>query len=85
MYKRQAVGAAGLSPEAVERLGTVTHAAGCAHGTECGVCLEAFAEGDRLRRLPCGHAYHCACVDTAWFATHNTCPTCRAVVANDRR
>ena len=29
----------------------------------CVVCLGDYEEGDRLRRLRCGHVYHVECVD----------------------
>jgi hypothetical protein len=32
------------------------------------------------KRLPCGHAYHGACID-AWVAVSATCPLCSAPVA----
>ena len=31
--------------------------------TDCSVCLADFADGDVIRNLPCGHAFHAACID----------------------
>lgn len=42
----------------------------------CCVCLCGFEEGERLRRLACGHSYHAMCLDQ-WLVTNATCPRCR--------
>lgn len=28
----------------------------------CVICLDEFALGDQVRKLPCGHEYHCECI-----------------------
>ena len=51
----------------------------------CAVCLESFVDGDELRRLPCCHLYHRACID-AWLVEQQsgsatrTCPSCKCDV-----
>ncbi len=45
--------------------------------TSCSICLEDFADGQKVRELPkCQHIYHAHCVD-AWLCMHNACPLCR--------
>merc|ERR1719336_3143881 len=40
---------------------------------ECYICLEEFAVGDSIRSLPCGHEFHCHCVD-GWLNRAPSCP-----------
>jgi hypothetical protein len=42
----------------------------------CTVCLCEYECGDEIRRLPCGHDFHQACIDK-WMTQHTTCPICR--------
>ncbi|KAH8861996.1 RING-H2 finger protein ATL10 [Schistosoma japonicum] len=44
---------------------------------ECEICLIEYQNKDRLRHLPCGHAFHVKCID-AWLKQSTTCPKCRA-------
>jgi hypothetical protein len=83
----------GAAPEAISRVGEVVRAPRGASGggggggdtggaprfDDCAICLEAVAAGDRVRRLPCAHAYHARCVDR-WLASNARCPTCNASV-----
>ena len=46
----------------------------------CIVCLEAYAAGERIKFLRCGHHYHSECLQ-GWLCLRVNCPTCRAAVA----
>lgn len=43
---------------------------------ECCICLSAYDDGVELRQLPCGHHFHCACIDK-WLHINATCPLCK--------
>ncbi|CAK7335468.1 unnamed protein product [Dovyalis caffra] len=47
-----------------------------AEDAECCICLSAYEDGVELRQLPCGHHFHCACVDK-WLYINATCPLCK--------
>jgi hypothetical protein len=44
---------------------------------DCAVCQEHFQDGDTVRRLPCNHQFHSACVDP-WLRIHARCPLCNS-------
>ncbi|KAL4360497.1 hypothetical protein GQ457_04G037730 [Hibiscus cannabinus] len=48
----------------------------CEDDAECCICLSAYDDGVDLRELPCGHHFHCACVDK-WLHINATCPLCK--------
>jgi hypothetical protein len=44
---------------------------------ECTICLDEFAPGDRLRKLPCDHVFHSNCI-AKWLVERSaTCPLCK--------
>ena len=44
---------------------------------DCAVCQERFVDGETIRRLPCNHSFHSACVDP-WLVLHARCPLCNS-------
>mmetsp|Transcript_3309 Transcript_3309/g.9735 ORF Transcript_3309/g.9735 Transcript_3309/m.9735 type:complete len:332 (-) Transcript_3309:49-1044(-) len=76
----------GAAPRDVERLPTVPYTEGLdlLKGEEpcCPVCICDYEEGDALRVLPCGHAFHAPCVDQ-WLGVNATCPLCRKSIYLD--
>mmetsp|Transcript_23565 Transcript_23565/g.41703 ORF Transcript_23565/g.41703 Transcript_23565/m.41703 type:complete len:310 (-) Transcript_23565:198-1127(-) len=43
----------------------------------CSVCQEPFDNKKIIRRTPCGHLFHDACL-VAWYQRKPTCPLCRS-------
>ncbi|CAL9776241.1 unnamed protein product [Musa acuminata subsp. burmannicoides] len=47
-----------------------------ADDAECCICLCTYEDGVELRELPCGHHFHCGCIDK-WLHINATCPLCK--------
>lgn len=43
---------------------------------QCMVCLSDFEEDEDLRKLPCNHMFHAACIDE-WLHRCTDCPICK--------
>jgi len=72
----------GASAEMLQRLSVHKFAETDAAGEEmqCSICIEAFEASDEVRKLPCGHYFHRACIDE-WLRKSMACPMCNADVA----
>ena len=46
---------------------------------ECSICICPLRHTRATKKLPCGHAYHGACLDTWVESGNGTCPMCRKV------
>ncbi|XP_071959967.1 uncharacterized protein [Antedon mediterranea] len=51
-------------------------------GSQCRVCLRAYAVGEKVRRLPCQHKFHALCIDPWLLHQRATCPIDGATVYN---
>jgi hypothetical protein len=50
-----------------------------ADAESCSICLMDFEEGEKIKRLPCFHAFHAQELDK-WLREASMCPICRAKV-----
>lgn len=68
----------GLTKEQIDNLSMRSFGESDALKT-CSVCITEYAEGNKLRKLPCSHEYHVHCIDR-WLSENSTCPICRRAV-----
>nr|ACG28648.1 RING-H2 finger protein [Zea mays] len=66
--------------EVLASTATTCEADGGADGDDCSVCLAGFRARAVVNRLPCGHLFHRACLETWLRYERATCPLCRAHV-----
>lgn len=45
----------------------------------CTICLNDYAENDKVKVLPCKHHFHMSCIDE-WFNVDDICPLCKKPV-----
>ncbi|XP_041765444.1 E3 ubiquitin-protein ligase RNF13 isoform X1 [Anopheles merus] len=75
-----------LPARVLRKIGIVKFAKGMRFDT-CAICLEDFVENERLRVLPCRHAYHAICIDPWLTKNRRVCPICkrRVIVRGEAR
>lgn len=69
----------GLTKEQIDNLMTRNYGSISAENEfskTCSVCINDYAVGNKLRRLPCAHEFHIHCIDR-WLSENSTCPICR--------
>lgn len=68
-----------LSSSSLRKIPTAKFRKGDPYET-CAICLEDYVEGEKLRILPCSHAYHCKCIDPWLTRNRRVCPVCKRKV-----
>jgi len=53
-------------------------------GGQCQVCLKEYEKDEVLKKMPCKHSFHSACI-MAWLAKTNSCPLCRHELPTDNQ
>jgi hypothetical protein len=69
-----------LSRSNLKKLPLIKFKKGVGFMETCAVCLEDFEEGEKLRQLPCKHAYHTKCIDPWLLKNRKVCPVCKRKV-----
>ncbi|XP_042896225.1 E3 ubiquitin-protein ligase RNF13 isoform X2 [Parasteatoda tepidariorum] len=68
-----------LNTSHLEQLETAKFKTGDPYET-CAICLEDFKVNEKLRILPCCHAYHATCIDQWLTENRRICPMCKKQV-----
>ncbi|XP_026863909.2 E3 ubiquitin-protein ligase RNF6 [Electrophorus electricus] len=77
----------GLTKEQIDNLATRTYGQASLEGEQgraCSVCINEYAQGNKLRSLPCTHEFHIHCIDR-WLSENNTCPICRQPILSSHQ
>ncbi|KAI9351486.1 hypothetical protein BDR26DRAFT_851147 [Obelidium mucronatum] len=53
--------------------------------SQCSICLDEYALGERIRILPCGHWFHGPCIDR-WLSKQTpSCPLCKGSIFSENQ
>lgn len=68
-----------LPNSVLKKIPIVKFAKGMQYET-CAICLDDYVDNERLRVLPCHHAYHVKCIDPWLTKNRRVCPICKRKV-----
>ncbi|XP_013878444.1 E3 ubiquitin-protein ligase CIP8 isoform X2 [Austrofundulus limnaeus] len=71
-----------MSRREIQRFPTKTFRSATSGNPQCQICFCDYADGEKLRMLPCFHDYHMGCIDR-WLKDNNTCPICRVKLSDE--
>uniref|UniRef100_A0A336MYN0 CSON006470 protein n=1 Tax=Culicoides sonorensis TaxID=179676 RepID=A0A336MYN0_CULSO len=69
-----------LPKSVLKKIPTLKFVRGVHQYDTCAICLEDYVDGEKLRVLHCGHAYHCKCIDPWLTKNRRVCPMCKRKV-----
>ena len=61
--------------ELIDQIDTINYDIDNTTFFQCGICMDTFSQGEKVKRLPCEHIFHTDCM-SQWIQTKNNCPFC---------